>query len=260
MAKKPFKQEVNSPALWGKVFPWPNPQSHKYERGHTLIYGAPELTGATRLAAAACARIGSGLVSVLSDPSSAAIYRASLAAQILVRESAQGLDSRITARLYGCGGLMKGVRLRFERPCVLDAEALLCLPERMGADAVLTPHEGEFARAFPDLRGNRVERALGAAQKTGAIVVLKGPETIIAGPEGRVVCNTHASPFLASAGTGDVLAGLIAGLLAQGMPAFLAACAGVWIHGDSARRFGPGLVASDLPDMVPAVLRNLMKG
>lgn len=125
---------------------------------------------------------------------------------------------------------------------------------------IITPHQGEFDRAFPDLGGGVETRAVAAARLTASLVVLKGRDTIVAAPDGRLVVNSRSSAYLATAGTGDVLAGLIAGLLAQGMPPFEACCAAIWIHAEAGIRFGPGLVAGDIPDMVPAILSRLLAG
>lgn len=260
----------NTPDLWRGLFPKPGADSHKYTRGHALIFGAPELTGATRLAAAGAARVGAGLVSILCTPQTASIYKASSPAHILVRDDLNWWDERVTAVLWGSGGLPRAVEIRAGVAAVLDAEAILNSPRTPPLTAarsapphaggsgklVLTPHEGEFARAFPHIHGTKEEQANQAAQETGAIIVLKGAQTLIAAPDGRCVVNDHASPYLASAGTGDVLAGMITGLLAQGMPGFEAACAAVWIHGECGFRIGPGLVASDVLDAMPGVLKK----
>lgn len=246
----------NHPDLWRGAFPRKKPDGHKYDSGLVQIFGAPKLTGATRLAAESCARIGAGLVCVLAPKGTGDIYRSSLPAHILVYDS-DFWKERVSARLYGPGGLAAKPDYKSSIPTVLDADALYELPASLSANYVLTPHEGEFAHAFPEIQGAKIEKAKAAADQTGAVMVLKGPETVIAHPDGRAVVNTNASPFLATAGSGDVLAGMIAGLAAQGMPPFDAACAAVWIHGEAAKRFGPGLVASDLPDIIPAVLRDL---
>jgi hydroxyethylthiazole kinase-like uncharacterized protein yjeF len=248
----------NNPALWLQDLPVKGHNSNKYDSGHAVIYGAPELTGATRLAVEACARMGSGLVTVLSKPHCADIFKASLPAHIMVRDDLDWWGNRVTAVLYGPGGLPEPVMIHDDLPMVLDADALAHLPSNLHDGIVLTPHEGEFAKAFPDVKGSREERAQEAAKECGAIIVLKGAQTIIAHPDGRVVLSRHASPNLATAGTGDVLAGMITGLLAQGMEPFKAACAAVWIHGECARIFGAGLVASDLPGLIPGVLNDLI--
>ncbi len=253
-----FAAMENTPDIWKDQLPRLSAEGHKYNRGHAVILGAPELTGATRLAAESCARIGAGLVSVIGGEK-ADIYRACLPPHILVRDEVPKDLSKVTAILAGSGGLPKGAEAFLQTcdiPLVLDADALTqSITETVKAPAILTPHEGEFDRLF-GLKGNKIDKARSAANLSGHLVILKGPETVIAAPDGRCAVNTHASPYLASAGTGDVLAGMITGLLAQGMPAFEAACAAVWIHGDAALRFGPGLVASDLPDLLPATLKE----
>jgi ADP-dependent NAD(P)H-hydrate dehydratase / NAD(P)H-hydrate epimerase len=248
----------NHPDLWREKLPRKEPGGHKYDSGHAVIYGAAQLTGATRLAAESCARIGAGLVTVLAAPEIANVYRASLPPHILVREDMDWQDERVTAKLYGPGGLPVKPDFSSRLPTVLDADALQNIPFPLAENFVLTPHEGEFARVFPDVEGSKLKKALAAAKRAGAVIVFKGPDTVIAAPDGRAVINTHASPYLGTAGTGDVLAGLITGLMAQGMPAFDSACAAVWIHGECALRFGPGLVAADLSDLVPGVLSELL--
>lgn len=279
----------NQPALWRAAWPTPASGGHKYHRGHAVVWGGARMTGAPRLAARAAARIGAGLTTVCVPESAWAVYAAALESIMVhavkdtpdVGLAALLADSRHRAVLVGPGALGghdgAGVRalvhaaLASGRAVVLDADALTAfehdadalraaigaLPER---PVVLTPHEGEFAR----LMGDRIKpsldkltRARAAAAWTGATVLLKGPDTVVASPDGRASINRHAPATLATAGAGDVLAGLILGLLAQGMPAWEAASAAVWVHGDAAHAFGPGLMADDLPEAVPGVLRRL---
>ncbi|MGN7437171.1 MAG: NAD(P)H-hydrate epimerase [Alcanivorax sp.] len=247
----------NTPDLWIKDFPLKKADTHKYHYGHALIYGAPELTGATRLAATACARIGTGLVSVLSTPETATIYRSALPACILVRDDLDYMDKKITARLYGSGGLPCTVDYSIDLPTVLDADALSHLPEKLTPNYVLTPHEGEFERAFPDIDGSKIERAQKAAKQINAHIALKGPDTIIAAPDGKTIINTNGSPHLATAGTGDALAGMICGLMAQNMPPLIATGAAIWIHAESANLFGAGLIADDLLEIIPDILNRI---
>jgi hydroxyethylthiazole kinase-like uncharacterized protein yjeF len=249
--------QTNHPDLWKSLFPAKKPEGHKYDSGHALIYGAPQLTGATRLAAESCARMGAGLTTVLAPKKIAPIYRAALPAHIMVRDDLKWSDARVTARLHGPGGLSAKPDFKSELPTVLDANALQNLPRTLGSQYVLTPHEGEFSSAFPSLAGLGVEKAMEASRFINAIVVLKGAKTVIVAPDGRAVINANSSPVLATAGTGDVLAGMIAGLLAQGMDPFGAACAAVWMHGEAGKRFGMGLVASDLPGLIPGILQDL---
>lgn len=268
---------LNSPALWQENLPWPAEASHKYSRGHVLVQGGTSShTGAAKMAARAALRAGAGAVTVLCDRFSQPIYAASFQA-IMTRVSEDEAvfatiiqDKRVSAFLIGPGaGVSEYTKTRVwmglscKKPMVLDADALTVFsphPQELFSalhkNCVLTPHEGEFARLF-DLVGDRVARAAHAAKQSGAVLVLKGAETVIAAPDGRVAVNRMTSPFLATAGSGDVLGGIIAGLLAGGMPAFLAACAGVWLHGKAGSDFGPGLIAEDIPDLLPAVLSSL---
>lgn len=247
----------NTPDLWLRDFPFKADDKHKYDYGHALIYAAPKLTGATRLAAEACARIGAGLVTVLSPLEMANVYRAALPPHIMVQDQPDWFSDHITAVLYGPGGCSKKAAFRQNVVTVLDAAALVDLPGDIKGQAILTPHEGEFAKAFPNIKGGREDRAVQAAQQSGAVVVLKGKHSVITHPDGRFAVNKHDCPYLATAGTGDVLAGMITGLAATGMELFMAACAAVWIHGDCARRFGPGLVAGDLARLIPQSLNDL---
>ena len=257
---------LNTPELWLSDYPTPKPDDHKYRRGHAVIFAAPELTGATRLAAEACSRIGAGLVSVLAAVRED-VFRATLPADIMVRK-AKLVDLRnASAALIGPGGFDPTALLDLNakptiRTLVVDADAIEHTEElsKGAAHLIVTPHEGELSRHFSELTGSRQERAIGAARMLGAVVVLKGHHTLIASPGGRLIENRHASPYLAKAGTGDVLAGLITGIVAQGMDPLMASAAAVWIHGDAALRFGPGLVASDLESQIPAVLKDMLGG
>jgi NAD(P)H-hydrate epimerase len=268
---------VGEPALWLAHYPWPKAAGHKYDRGHAVVFGGAELTGAARLAARGALRIGAGLVTVASPAAARAIYQAEQTAALLTStvdgpDGIAGLlaDKRKTAALigpgYGVGGTTRdAVRaIVAATPAVLDADALTSFagePEALfaairGKRCVLTPHEGEFVRIFA-FTGDKLTRARRAASHAGVVVVLKGPDTVIAHPDGRAAINANAPPELATGGTGDVLAGMILGLLAQHMDPFDAACAATWLHGAAATAIGPGLIADDLPQALPAALRAL---
>jgi hydroxyethylthiazole kinase-like uncharacterized protein yjeF len=273
---------VNEPELWLARFPWPKDDSHKYARGHAVVVSGPVYsTGAARLAARGALRAGAGLVTVASPRDALQVNAAQLTA-IMVREAddARGLNSlledrRKNAVLIGPGvGVgertkeMVMAALASGAALVLDADALTSFADdpkplfaAIGARAapvVFTPHDGEFARVFPDLAHlSKLDRARQAASRSGAVITLKGADTVVAAPDGRASINASTSPWLATAGTGDVLAGMSLGLLAQAMPAFDAASAAVWLHGAAAKAFGPGLIAEDLPEMLPRVLREL---
>ncbi len=270
----------NGPALWAKDFPWPKPEGHKYDRGHCVVVSGPaHSTGAARLAARGALRVGAGLVSVASPPDAVVVNAVELTA-IMVKpfSGAAGLaellsDKRFNAVAIGPGcGVNENTRalvqavLKSGASAVLDADALTSYasnPKQLFAllhdRCVLTPHEGEFERIFPGLlkKGSRLDASREAAATAKCVVLLKGPDTIIATPDGRAAINANAPPTLATAGAGDVLTGFVAGLLAQHMQAFEAACAAVWLHGETAKQFGPGLIAEDLPEALPAVLRVL---
>jgi ADP-dependent NAD(P)H-hydrate dehydratase / NAD(P)H-hydrate epimerase len=266
----------DEPAWWLPALPRPGLEDHKYRRGHALIAGGPVMTGAARLAARSAARAGAGLVTVAAPAATLPIYAAALTGVIVLPiggvEDFRVLlaDDRRNAALVGPGaGLGPETRdkalsiLAAEKRAVLDADALtmfaddprtLCAAIR--SPVVLTPHEGEFARLF-DPGGSKPERARRAARQCGAVVLLKGADTVVAAPDGRVAINANAPPDLATAGSGDVLSGIVLGLLAQGMEPFAAAAAAVWLHGDAARRIGAGLVAEDLVEALPQVLNEL---
>ena len=254
--------EINTPELWRDCFPVPNPDDHKYSRGHTVIVGSDRYTGATRLAAEACSRIGSGLVTVL-NAARADLYRTCLPPDVMIEAEALGNCRNPNTILAGPGGIDDAQAAALsssdsEIQYVLDADAIRLLDQLSAPQSIVTPHDGEFARYFGSIGENRAETASAAAKAHQCVLVLKGARTLICGPSGRIVENQTASPYLAKAGTGDVLAGLIAGLVAQGMPRFEAACAGVWIHGRAAERIGPGLVPQDLFGELRTVFKEIL--
>ncbi|SDM98371.1 NAD(P)H-hydrate dehydratase [Afipia sp. GAS231] len=277
----------NVPEAWQQSFPVPGIDGHKYARGHAVaVCGDLTSTGAARLAARGALRAGAGLVTVAS-PRDALVVNAAALTAVMVRavdtpvEFADMLnDKRLNAIVIGPGAGV-GARTRdlvhtalsAKRSLVLDADALTSFaeaPDRLfeqikaseDPQVVLTPHEGEFPRLFSDSSNkhpgrSKLERVRAAAERCGAVVLLKGPDTVVASPDGRASIASNAPPWLATAGAGDVLAGMIAGFLAQGVPAYEAACIGVWMHGEGAREAGPGLIAEDLTEVLPAVLRRL---
>jgi hydroxyethylthiazole kinase-like uncharacterized protein yjeF len=284
IAPKTFE---NIPSFWRGAYPVPRTDGHKYSRGHVaVVSGGLAATGAARLSARGALRAGAGLVTLVSPRDALAVNASALTA-IMVRpadtaiEFAETLeDKRFNACVIGPGaGIGEHTRdfvltaLSAKRSIVLDADALTSFadgPDRLfeaikraqDSQVVLTPHEGEFPKLFSDL-GNKhplrskLERVRNAAARAGAVVLLKGSDTVVASPDGRATIAANAPPWLATAGAGDVLSGMIAGLLAQGVPAFEAASIGVWMHGQAAREAGPGLIAEDLPETLPAVTRHL---
>ena len=269
--------ETNEPILWRAVLPWPGPDAHKHQRGRLgVVSGGMLHTGAARLAARAGLRVGAGLVRILCPPDAGAVIAGAVEAVMVdsfgspasLASLAGSLDCIVigpAAGLTRATGRNLAALAATDTPLVVDADALTLFRERpndlfaclAGMD-VITPHEGEFERIFPGLLASgREAAAVEAARISGAHVVLKGRETVIAAPDGRVRINRNGTPWLATAGSGDVLAGLIGGLMTQGMDPFEAASAAVWIHADAAGRFGPGLTAEDLPGLVPAVLGDL---
>lgn len=271
----------SAPSLWGADYPWPKAMAHKYARGHCVVVsGLAHSTGAARLAARGALRIGAGLVSVAS-PWDAVMVNAVALTAIMVKPFAgpAGLayllkDERLNAVVIGPGcGVGQPTRelvaavLASGAGAVLDADALTSfaqdpdtLFDLLREPAVLTPHEGEFEKIFPGLlkkSGGRIEAARTAAAQAKCTVLLKGPDTVIAAADGRVAVNSHAPASLATAGAGDVLSGLIGGLMAQGMDSYRAAAAAAWLHGEAAYRFGAGLIAEDLPEQLPGVLSSL---
>ncbi|MER8977174.1 MULTISPECIES: NAD(P)H-hydrate dehydratase [unclassified Mesorhizobium] len=285
----------NIPALWLGRFPVPAVDTHKYKRGHVGVFsGGPSATGAARLSALAAARSGAGAVTMLS-PANAIHVNAAHLTSIMLRkvDTVADVDEFVGSRrpsafvlgpgfgigektrefalavlngAHGQGGGIEGL--------VLDADgvtsfrdapdALFEAASRPSAPAlVMTPHDGEFARLFSDIAEDKdlskLAKARAAAERANATLVYKGADSVIAAPDGRAAINANGAPWLATAGSGDVLSGIIAALLAQGMPAFEAACAAVWIHAEAGSRFGPGLIAEDLPLALVPVLRELIE-
>jgi hydroxyethylthiazole kinase-like uncharacterized protein yjeF len=278
----------NDPANWLGAFPKLTNDTHKYARGHVAVFsGGPSSTGAARLAALAAARAGAGAVTLLSPGSALAVNAAHLTSIILRKsdgfaDAAAFIEARKPAAfVFGpaigttdeVGAFaLDLIEAAAGSAIVFDADALTVLSkrrdaffERAHADGaphlVLTPHEGEFRRLFPDLAADdslsKLDRARQAAKLANAVVIYKGPDTVIAAADGRAAINANGTPLLATAGSGDVLGGICAGLLAQHMPPFEAASAAVWMHGEAARGFGPGLIAEDLPLALLPVLRDL---
>ena len=269
----------NTPELWLSRFPWPDAGAHKHARGRLVVVsGEAWNTGAARLAARAGLRMGAGLVTLLSPTEALAVNAAHLEAVMLrgfdteveLEQLAADVDAAIIGPAAGVNEttLLNVLALaRTGAALVIDADAITVFrddPEELfsvlDVDDVLTPHPGEFERLFPGFLKEAPERiaaARRAAKKADAIVLLKGPDTVIAAPDGRTAVNTNGSPWLATAGSGDVLAGFIGALIAQGMESFEAACAAAWIHADAADLHGPGLISEDLPGLAPAVLRRL---
>ncbi|WP_293907287.1 NAD(P)H-hydrate dehydratase [Phenylobacterium sp.] len=279
LGETPSKTVENGPELWLPRFPWPDARSHKHSRGRLIVVsGESWSTGAARLSARAGLRIGAGLVTICSPQDALAANAAHLEAVMLKpfntdAELEQAGDQADAAVIGPAAGVNETTLLnvlalaRTGAALVIDADAITVFrndPEELFSvldrDDVLTPHPGEFERLFPGVlkaAPERIAAARRAAEQAGAVVLLKGPDTVIAAPDGRAAVNVNGSPWLATAGSGDVLAGFIGGLISQGMDSFEAACAGAWIHAEAAELHGPGLISEDLPGLAPAVLRRL---
>jgi hydroxyethylthiazole kinase-like uncharacterized protein yjeF len=269
----------NAPTLWADRLAWPGVASHKHARGGMIVVsGEGASTGAARLAARAGLRIGAGLVTLMSPPDAVLVNGAHLEAVMLkpfetdleLEEAASHVDAAVIGPAAGVNEFTVSNLFALARTgacLVIDADALTVFKDDpdelfqvLDRDDILTPHPGEFERVFKGLLGSSPERITAtrkAAERAGAVVLLKGSDTVIAAPDGRAVVNGNGSPWLATAGAGDVLAGFIGGLVAQGLDSFDAACAATWIHSEAAASFGPGLISEDLPGLAPAVLRTL---
>ena len=274
--------QTNAPGLWLDRFPWPAAETHKHSRGRMgVVSGELWMTGAARLAARAGLRIGAGVVRLFCRDETFMLNAAHVEAVVLKRyvtdDDLEAAAHELDAMVIGPGaGVNEDTRdnvlalARTGAALVIDADAITAFSAQPDAlfsfldrDDVLTPHQAEFERLFPGAFAegrDRTQAVRDAAARAGSIVLLKGSETTIAAPDGRLVINRAGSPWLATSGSGDVLAGFIGGLMAQGMDSFEAACAGVWIHAQGAEAFGPGLIAEDLPEQAPAVLKALYEG
>jgi ADP-dependent NAD(P)H-hydrate dehydratase / NAD(P)H-hydrate epimerase len=271
----------NAPELWLAHYPWPRRTTHKAARGRLVVVSGPAWTsGAARLAARSGLRAGAGLVTLLSPPDALLVNAAHLEAVMLkpfdsaeaLRAEAETAQAAVIGPAAGVGDATRANLLTLadtEAALVVDADVLTsfradpaALFAALDAQDVMTPHPGEFGRVFPHLLEESPERitaARTAAARAGCVVLLKGADTVIAAPDGRAVVNTNATPWLATAGSGDVLAGIIGGLIAQGMPSFEAACAGAWLHAEAGQGLGPGLISEDLPGRLPLVLADLLE-
>lgn len=279
LSSKPTRLFENGPDLWSARFPWPTTQSHKHSRGQLIVVsGEMWSTGAARLAARGALRIGAGLVRVLSPPDALVVNAANLEAVMLqpfdsdveLEEAAAEVDAVVIGPAAGVNDSTVANLLALANTgaaLVIDADALTSFRDDpselfrvLDRDDVLTPHPGEFERVFPGVLKSAPSRIVAvrqAAARATAVVLLKGPDTVIAAPDGRCAVNMNGSPWLATAGSGDTLAGFIGGLIAQGMDSFEAACAGVWIHAEAGAAHGPGLISEDLPGLAPAILKRL---
>ncbi len=263
-AMPPVRTWRNTPALW--TIPAPGLGDHKYTRGHVTVLGGPAMSGAARLAAGAARRGGAGMVTIAALGGAEA-YRGAEAGLIVTGDSLQSLLEDGRRQVWVCGpGLGQDAArealpqlLAADRQVVADADMLGAAagnPAMLKGCAVITPHGGEFQKLFGPIGGDKLAAVREAARRIGCVVVLKGADTVIAAPDGRAAINDNAPPWLATAGAGDVLAGLVAALLAQGMPAWEAAGAAVYVHGAAAGRAGRGLVAEDLVTSIAASLSD----
>ncbi|QLK56846.1 NAD(P)H-hydrate dehydratase [Ehrlichia ruminantium] len=265
------KIHKNTPILWKDEIPKLTYTSNKYNRGYTLVCSiGNKSVGASKLAAMSALKVGSGIVSIACDSVALDLYAVCLTSIMYKLYNDVINDDRITSVLIGpgCGTSditkQRVISVLQKKKCVLDADAISVfsgssdvLFSHIKNDVIMTPHEGEFRRIFPFLTGSKVDMVREAANISGAVIVLKGADTVIGDPDGNIVITNP--PFtLATAGSGDVLSGIIAGLLSSGMSSFSAACCGVWIHAECARSYGIGLTADDIILQIPTILKNLL--
>ena len=279
-----FKTLLNSPRLWIKYFPWKRKDGHKYSRGRVVIYGGKkEFTGASILASEAALRTGSGSVKIICKSHTIHVY--SIRFPSILKAEINNIDhlkkflkcEKITSILIGPGaGSNKETKeivtliLKKIKYVVLDADALTCFKndlktfyKLLDRNKIITPHMGEFSKIFPSIKKNisNTNKALRAVDLTNSNIILKGPKTIIASYEKKIVINNHSSSELAVIGSGDVLSGLIVSLVGEKkMSPFLAGCAATWLHGDIAKNFQKGLIAEDIVRGIPTALKRLKNG
>jgi ADP-dependent NAD(P)H-hydrate dehydratase / NAD(P)H-hydrate epimerase len=273
-----FTLLLSADAIIGRpILRSPDGAAHKYDRGHAIIISGPALaTGASRLSAQAALAVGAGLVSLVGDEAALCEHACHVTGIMLKKRDASlsVIDDRVRAVAIGpAASVGAGTReavlqvLARQIPAVLDADALSSFSANRDAlfaalhfQAVLTPHAGEYASLWPEIPlADRMEAAALAAKASGAIVLLKGAQTVIAAPDGRQAINRHSAPWLATAGSGDVLTGMICGIMAQGVEAFAAASIAAWLHGDMGVRHGPGLIADNMCQLLPFILADCLE-
>ena len=273
---------LNTMDLWKSHFPRPNEYDHKYSRGHLLVQSGDKFsTGASRLASLSALRVGAGIVTLASTDESAMINAAHLTSVMVknINTKKDFIDfynkRKVNAFLIGPGcGLTKYtkelslVAIKTGLPVVLDADSISVFEDepnelfsaikKYNKNVILTPHEGEFKRIFKNSIGSKISKASKASRESSAIIIYKGNDTIISSPNSHLAISDKTSPFLATAGSGDILAGICAGLLSQGMDAFMAACAGQWFHKKIGEISGPGMIADDMPGFIETFLPNIL--
>ena len=270
--------QKNSPDLWLQNFPFPNGDMHKYDRGYAIVIGShinTGSTGATKLAALSALRSGAGIVSIICDAKDAPIYANSmLSVMIKIADNIRDVivDNRVKSVLIGPGNGVNAITkanvlqcLKLAKVSILDADAITVfqndpnkLFKAIQSDVILTPHLGEFGKIFPIINNNKIDSAINAAKISNATILLKGKDSIIASPNGKYIINEAAPAYLATAGSGDVLAGIITGLMAQGLDSFTAGCIACYIHTEASKSYGFGLIAEDLLAEIPKIVKAII--